>query len=176
MTTLRKLSIAAAFTVAMCGTAAAQGLGQWQRVAPAGAGFTVQMPGTPEASTQSVPTVLGSLDMHTLLYVKGNEGYFVAYATIPGAASTRVDSEKILNGARDGAFKNGRILSESSSTLSGYPARTIVGTAGQFNAILKICLVNGKLYQALYLSTGQPSASSAASFFDSFSLSRYDSR
>ena len=140
----------------------------WQRVSPAGAGFSVQMPGTPEASTSNVSTAIGPVPMHMYMISSTAEAYFVAYSDFPA----NVDVQRCFDGARDSAFANGQVFSESNTTLNGHPGRIIVGTKGAFQATLRIYIANGRFYQVLYLSHGSSLPQTAVAFFDSFRILR----
>jgi hypothetical protein len=169
LSTLRKFSRPVAtigLMAILAGSAQAQ---SWQLVSPAGSGFSIQMPGTPEASTSNISTVIGPVPMHMYMISSAAEAYFVAYSDFP----TNVDVQRCFDGARDSAFANGRVYSESNTSLNGYPGRAIVGTKDGFRATLRMYIANGRFYQVLYLSQGSSSLpQTAVAFFDSFRILR----
>lgn len=119
---------------------------QWQ--------FTAEFPGPPASEVMSVPTVLGTLDMH--VFTVEFDGWVYMISVLDGPRTGKpVVPAKVLDGARDGAVANirGKLLAEQQLEHSRLPARRleIVATPpeGEQRVIGLLVLRERRLYQAL---------------------------
>ena len=159
------LAPAAALCVLISGCAhAADG----QRLAPAGAGFSIMMPGTPKADDQQVPTAAGQITMHSYSMDMNGAGYVVMYADYPMA----MDPKTGLAGVRNGEVGTGKLVSEKDFTVSGSPAKKIVvTTADGHTMVSEMVLVGKRLYQVIYVTNDAKNAENASNgFMTSFQL------
>jgi len=114
---------------------------------PAGGGFSVQMPRTPEDQSKVLETPIGSIKLNLFLCTYGKWVYMASYADHDKLAG---DVEEILDGAREGALKNGnnKLISEESISLEGNPGRDFRMEAPDGMRIrVKIILAGTRLYQ-----------------------------
>ena len=166
---LRRLSAPAAacvLTIALSGPVKGN---TWQRVQPPAGGFSVLLPGTPEVSAQPISTQFGRATMHTYMVTKGSEGYMASYTD----SLVPLDPERALDGARNGALGNGRLISETQISLDGAPGRFFVIQTAEMQFTAKVYVVGRRLYQAVTVTNGQgPLSATAQSFLDSFRFTR----
>lgn len=135
-------------------------------------GFSVSMPGEPNEETQTVPTEAGDIEVHMFSVESGGTAYLVGYSDYPPDLVEMVDSEVLLDSARDGAVDDGTLVSEESITLDDYPGRSLtVDTSDEdIMVFARIFLVGNRLYQVV-VSTGEDALTEDMSgFFDSFKL------
>ena len=87
--------------------------------------FSVQLPSRPKYSTQGVGD--DAAINHIYLLEKGDSAYYLSYSDFKPDALKSVSVSKVLDGARDGGVANskGKLLSEKSITLYGFPGREI---------------------------------------------------
>jgi hypothetical protein len=145
--------------------------GDWQRLAPAGAGFSIMMPGTPQTADQTVQTQAGPLVMHMFGSEIGKTGYAVMY----GDYKMQMDPKHGLDGVRDGEVGKGRLLGEENITAGGYPGRRILVAMADGNTMVsQFFLAGTKLYQIMYITPNAPreALQAAAPFMKSFQLGR----
>ncbi len=93
----------------------------WQEVKAPDNSFTVSMPVKPIESSNSVG---GNIQMHSWTGNMNKDGFYaVAYADYPGAGSSKISSNFLLDSAAQGAASNSgaQIVSKKNITLSGYP-------------------------------------------------------
>jgi len=143
-------------------------------VAPRGGRFTVQMPGQPKEQKNSVKTAIGPIEFHMFIYERDpNSDYMVGYNDYPEGMMKKADSDKVLDGARDGAVKNvkGKLESEKKITLDGHPGREFVATAEGLKVRDRFYLVNDRLYQIMLVGSNDfITGKDAEKFLNSFKL------
>jgi len=137
--------------------------------------FTIEMPGEPKEQINKIDTALGPIDLHLFVFSPDpNIVYIASYADYPEDVIKKSDSEKMLNGARDGAVKNinGKLDREKKITIDKHPGRDISIVADQAMARVRMYLVDARLYQVILVSTSKESVTSkdAEKFLDSFKL------
>jgi hypothetical protein len=118
--------------------------------APPDGSFTVQMPGKPASSTETLnftQTDGRSLSLDFQGYGAKTKGvsYLVLYADLPQGATVNLSS---VVQSLAGAWK-GSVLSESASTLAGQPARsfsTSVNAPAAGTAHGLVAAINGRVY------------------------------
>jgi hypothetical protein len=161
------ISPAAALCLLLSGTANAA---DWQRLAPAGAGFAIMMPGKPQSMDQNVQTHFGPRVMHVFAVETNNAAYMAMYADY----NVKVpDPKKGLEEVRDGQVGAGKLLSEENITAGGNPGkRIVISTADDKTIVSQFFFVGSKLYQIMYVGVGtsQAAIQSAAPFMKSFQL------
>jgi hypothetical protein len=142
--------------------------------APKGGRFTVQMPGQPKEQTNKVNTAIGPIDVHLFVSAPDpNTAYIVGYSDYPEEMIKKSDSQKILDGARDGAVKNvnGKLDSEKKITIDGHPGRDFSIATEHFEGRDRIYLVNNRLYQVMMVGSRDfVTSKDAEKFLDSFKL------
>lgn len=154
----------------------------WARVAPAGAGFSVLMPGSPAEQTSEVPTRVGITIVRIFIREVGSNIYMTSYNDYP-ASSAIFDAQAALDGARDGAIRNtlgAVLLTDVNFTFDGYPAKGIVVEVmgGKLIYRSRMYLVGTRLYQTAFAAPPRLAHNSGGNrFLGSFRLrqsQRYD--
>ena len=138
--------VLAVAVAAWSGSAAAQ---QWQEYKPAGAGYRVELPGTPESKTREQPTPQGPATVTMARVAQGKSGYLTSHAVYQANALPS-DPQQALDNARDGVLKNGKLVSEKRLTVSGTPARRLVMESSGQTVHLLIVVKDNMMFQALY--------------------------
>ena len=141
----------AAFVLALAAltVGAAAHAQQWQEYKPAGAGYRVELPGTPESKSREQPTPAGPATVTMARVAQGKSGYLTSHAVYQTGALPS-DPQQALDNARDGVLKNGKLVSEKRVTVDGTPARRLVlESSGQVVHLL-IVVKGNTMYQALY--------------------------
>lgn len=90
-------------------------------------GFSILMPGAPQASPRQVSTPFGTFTLK-LYMAKYTESAFVAgYLDIP-ASTGHIDTNKMLDGVCKGSASSahGTLVSSAATTIEGFPARDYV--------------------------------------------------
>jgi len=119
--------------------------------------FSVIVPAAMRGTVKSIETPLaGKVDLHLFLAQQGDTYYIVAYCDYPQEYIQKVDYDKLLDGARNGAVTdaNGRIINETRIKMEGNPGREIVieGTAENGQRMTwkaRLILVRNRLYQIM---------------------------
>ena len=122
----------------------------------AGEGFTVEMPGDPKRSTQTVQTAAGPVLLTAYVTEAGDEGFSMSVAKIP--STVRGD----LDGAVRGAASNvkGTPKDTKRTTYQGFPARdTRIIDAHDENGrkgtvFARVILAKGRLFQLQFVQEG----------------------
>jgi hypothetical protein len=140
--------------------------------------YTVQFPGKPTETSQTVQTNLGPIKVLLVSCETdhGKRAYF-ASSTQYHVDPHRYNVEKGLDGARDGIAKktNGTISNETKINYKGASGRQMYLTVKQGKAKVRIYVVNaGKgptLYQTFVMDTnGKPDNAEANAFLDSLTF------
>ena len=106
----------------------------WKEYTPEHGKCAVLMPGQPTIEEKIVHTELGEIKLNIFMYQPARNSddnliYSMSYADYPEGSSIHSDSTEILkdffNKSRDGAIANiqGKLLSETSESIQGYPGR-----------------------------------------------------
>ena len=114
---------------------------QWSEYRPADARFRVEMPGTPEIRSDTIPE-LGSLKL-TQAVVESADGWFAAsYVDLPPDQIKNASANNILDTARDTTIKwlvsrnnKSQLRSERRLITNGYPARHVVAEVPIFESV-----------------------------------------
>jgi len=164
------LCLAAAFLVAADDTNI-----KFEEFAPKGGRFTVQMPPQPKEQTSKVNTAVGPIDLHNFVCEPDpNTAYIVCYSDYPEEMIKKSDSQKVLDGVRDGAVKNvnGKLDWEKKITIDSHAGRDFAFKAERFEGRNRVYLVNARLYQMVLIGPSKDFITSkdAQRFLDSFKL------
>ena len=148
----------------------------WKEFKPDGAGFSVLMPGTPQDSSQKLPAVAGDIPNHLYTATRGDQAFIVGYNDIPERLNAAGKTEKLLNGARDGAASKGTIREEKKIALDGNPGREIViDSPNGIASRMRIYLVKNRFYQTLVsVRKGKENDADVFKMLDSFKLTEND--
>lgn len=151
----------------------------WRTYRPSGAGYHVDMPGTPHEDTQTVPNnAWGPVQLHQASVSLRNDtiAYQAMYNDYPPAFAQQ-SADGHLDQIRDGAvrYENGHLRSEMRLTIAGSPARRIVidhtSSSGNWSAYELMVLSGRRLYQMIQVApTGQENQADIEHFFASFGL------
>lgn len=157
--------------------ATTQGETAWEKFSPAGAGFSVLMPGTPKVEDQEVQTDVGKLINHMYTLSVSPNLYMVTYAEFP----TTVTDPAVIRGMLDNARKHalsaakGELKSEKEIRLGEAIGREWLVTLPSIRGIARVRAywADRRLYQVLILMLAEAETSqqaTTAKFLDSFVL------
>ncbi len=132
----------------------------------AGEGFSVNMPGDPKRSTQTVQTAAGPVLLTAYVTEGGDEGFSMSVAKLPSTVKGDLD------GAVQGAAANvkGTPKETRKTTYQGYPARdTRITNAQDENGnkgtvFARVILAKGKLFQLQFVQEGGDQTTPPASY------------
>lgn len=161
----------AAFYMLLSGSAqAAIGSHNWQMVAPAGAGFTVLMPGQPKLSTTRGKTSRGAgwLDNS---YVWAASDDSESYTAEVCEYTANLDVSVSMQNVRKGALDGGKLLWETNETMNGHPGKKVAVTDGKSVWVVEFYVAPTRIYVAKYSSRNILKAlTGAVPFLDSFKV------
>jgi hypothetical protein len=165
-------------SMVLASDAAAQ---QWTEFSPVDARFRVEMPGTPEVHSNTIPE-LGSLKL-TQAVVETGDGWFVAsYVDVPPDQIKNANASSILDGARDSTLKwlvsrndKSQLRSERRLIMSGYPARDVVAEVPIVDSVFVLAarfVFNGRQVIAVTFTgpSGTETGADVLRFFNSLTL------
>lgn len=145
----------------------------WTTHSPSGGRFSVQMPASPEVSTQP-----GSVfTTHIATCEQKNTRYFVTYFDPPPGSIAPDVAEGTMKRDRDASIKdvNGTLTSEKRVTIKAggkeWPGLESVIEDGQFAYAGRLYAVDGRMYtlQVIYPKS-EDHAADIAKFYDSFQV------
>jgi hypothetical protein len=133
-----------------------------------GDGFTVNMPGEPKRSTQTVRTAAGPVLLTAYVTEGGEEGFSMSVAKIPSSV------EGDLDGAVRGAAANvkGTAKGTRKTSYQGFPARdTRITNAQDRNGkkgtvFVRVILAKGRLFQLQFVQEGADVKTPPAAYTD----------
>jgi hypothetical protein len=140
-------------------------------------GFSVDLPGEPQTSTQSMDSALGELTFHFFQFTDGESGafYAVTYNDYPvDMAAEDLDPESVLQGGLEATAQGSEVENVQRIEVQGHPA--IEGEAnlqGSTHVWYRGILVNNRLYQLLMgapATAKSESSNEARRFIESFTL------
>lgn len=157
--------------VALIGSVVAQ-TNEWQRLAPAAAGYAVMIPGKPEE--QSINKEQYSATLY-ILTVKDSAPRVIYLAGVGDYAATiKVDPQIELPADRDNFIKEfpGMKLIESHNiTLDGRPGIELTGESDQATVTARFYLKGNRVYQlAALVFKGSNEKDNVTKFFESFAF------
>jgi hypothetical protein len=154
---------------------------QWTEYRPAGARFRVEMPGTPEVHSDTIPE-LGSLKL-TQAIVEFGDGWFTAsYVDVPPDQIKTASANSLLDTARDSTLKwlvsrndKSKLRSERRLIASGHPARDLVAEVPILESVFVLSarfVFNGRQVIAVTFTgpSGTETGADVSRFFDSLAL------
>ena len=144
----------------------------WVKIAPAGQGFEVMMPGTVEPSIETKAGPEGPVTT-TLYILRAPTGVFlVGYADYDPKFNFDIRAE--INANRDNfmkSFKDGKILGEKERSVGGGPG---IEFTADLNATTfmtsRVFVIGRRPYQLAFISAKGSDQADAAKFFDSFKV------
>lgn len=142
---------------------------QWREFKPANAGFSVLMPGQPQAEVQPIK---GSTEPNHLFGVNDQgRSFIVSYADYPAEAVKKASADDLFKGVEHGAAEaiHGSIRSDRSIVAFGHPAREAVIDGPSHTMKARYFLAGRRFYQVAYFGPkGSESSPEATNFLDSF--------
>ncbi len=148
----------------------------WQPFASGDGGFTVLMPGTPEAVQETIKIPAGAVELRGFLTQRPEEAnYIILYSDVaPDLISASGGQNGFFNAVIQGIANNsgGTLLGRQNISLGQYPGRDLrveldEGAIAQY----KLYIVNQRLYQLVVITQKEEALpGSIAGFFDSFQL------
>jgi hypothetical protein len=139
--------------------------------------FAVDLPGPPRQQSQTLNTAVGPVQMYTYMheFAGGARAYMISFNDYPAAMIQRGNSQRMLDGARDGIVRNldGTVLNERHFNFGRYPARELQIRVPRQHAVVtaRVYLVGARLYQTLALSReNDPVGGENTYFLQSFRL------
>jgi len=152
----------------------------WEKYKSQDLAFTSLFPKTPKLTVQKIPTAVGELDMHMVMYAPGygdlNAVYSIIRSDYPKDQFEDVTSEynnSVLDGAVNGAINNvkGTLVYEKKITLNGYPGREIKIQIDQGYIYMNAYLVENIMYiSQVICEIGNDGNKNIKRFMDSFDI------
>jgi hypothetical protein len=93
----------------------------WQTFTSEADGFSVDMPGEPQASQQTTDSALGEITFYFFQLTDGKVQYAVSYNDYPVAAED-LDAEQVLSNAIQGAAQGGEVQNMQTVEVQGHTA------------------------------------------------------
>ena len=145
---------------------------EWKEFKSPEGGFFITMPGEPERSKQTVKTAAGDMDMYIYMLESRSGAYGVIYSEFPSLYLQQPNAaERLLDGGHDGAVAQmkGKLLDEKSITIGRHPGRELHIECAQGTIVMRIFLINTRLYQVMaVLPKGQAISDDTMKFLESF--------
>lgn len=190
---LRIIALCAALAACLAATAPARGgatrqhvetsAAAWKKLAPAGGGFSVLIPGTASQSASPVKTGAIELQNHLFTMETPLAAYIVSYIEFPEPVTDPDAIKNMLDSGRDGGIDSTKatLSSEKDIKLGAHHGREwVMAVQGKFVAHARAYWVERRLYQLLIVMMDAPAnapaadlkvrADATAKFFDSFAL------
>ena len=166
-------SILFGLVIAFAATAGAAAQ-SWSEYRPAGGGYRIEMPGTPETETVQTPIQGKKIPMMQATVERPGVAYVVGYIDYPAEAVQGRSLEKALEAARDALAQGQKLLSDRALTVSGQPAREfVIERAKGIVLVMRAVFVGARFYQMVVV-TVAPGATAdrpdTRRFLDSFRL------
>ncbi|HEY6045396.1 MAG TPA: hypothetical protein VIU65_02265 [Pyrinomonadaceae bacterium] len=153
----------------------------WINIAPANAGFTLLMPGTP---TEKVEPIIGTpgAENHIFSLETASAGYVFSYVQFPGEVTDPTAIAGMLDAGREGsiAATGSKLKSEKQIRLKEHYGREwLLEMPGGFTALDRSYWVKRRFYQLLFITSPKPNDTRqtidlqqnlANKFFDSFQV------
>jgi hypothetical protein len=153
----------------ICATSASADTSTWTAFAPAGEGFSVLLPGQPEAQASTIDTEAGQISL-TIWNCVSSSGWAMvvmrARGTFEGAPDPIFDSALQLMASQS----NATIQSQAPVTVGGRPGRAFVMTGQDLYMSGQLVLAGDDLYGAYFASPSSADESLARAFLATFSL------
>jgi hypothetical protein len=148
----------------------------WKVVAPGDGKYIIQMPGTPEESTQKIETATGPADLHQyLVNVADDQAYISSYIEysnkIVGGRSPQEHLRVAQKGTVNG-LKGSKVRVEKETNVGNWPGRVFVLDLDD-GLVYTACiyLVGNRLYQNVAVTTKDIAAGpDVIKFLESFTV------
>ena len=140
---------------------------EWKKLEPVGAGFSAQMPGTPEEDVNSTD----DFTMHLFTLTTSDAIYLVGYGDYAPSIRIDVDSELVAN--RDNFAKrlNARVSESKRITVDGRPGLEFTAESDQAWIRSRVFLFGNRVHQvAVATPTGRRDSDDAKRFLASFAF------
>lgn len=138
--------------------------------------FAIAFQGTPEVTTEEVPTEVGSIMVTMYMYEKSRkEVHIVGHSDYPSAIVEASDPMVMLNGAKEGVTGNLKATptDEKTSSFQGHKALEFRASGSGYNLAYKLILVNNRLFQiGIMKETDEVTQAEVDSFIGSFELTK----
>ncbi|MCF8233346.1 MAG: hypothetical protein K9G67_04205 [Bacteroidales bacterium] len=137
--------------------------------------FRIEFPGEPETDRSTVPTEVGDIIMHTVMYEESlDKVYLLAYSDYPKELIELSDPVVLLESAQQGSMSNlgtNELNLNEEIVFEGFPGLYYEAQSEDLYVAYKIILVENRLYQMAILQQGMPlDEADVKSFMDSFKL------
>jgi hypothetical protein len=153
----------------------AEPAGEWKTFTSTDGRYSISMPGVATETAQTAASPLGAVTMHIASVDRKGTPFVVMYNDLlPGANTT---PEVVLDGQRDGSmstFPDAKIISDLEITIDAHPGRALMLDVPSLNGkhLSRTYLVDKRLYTLVTMELGAGDAAAAATFFDSFRLTK----
>lgn len=138
--------------------------------------FAIDFQGTPEVTTEEVPTEVGSIMVTMYMYEKSRkEVHIVGHSDYPAELVALSDPMEMLKGAQEGVTGNLEAVptDEKTSEFEGNKALEFRASGSGFNLAYKLILVGNRLYQiGIMKETDEVTAEEVDAFIGSFELTK----
>jgi hypothetical protein len=158
---------AVALVLVFC-TASSAFANTWQNVSSIAGGFAVQMPGAPERTVKTVDLSGKPTPMYNFLWSTSSESFYVTYSDFPFSTTPA----QLLTDVANGEAKNNRVLSDTSISVDGRPAKQLVMQNNGQLMVSRIVVDNLRVYQLIYVTNFAQISPAASTFLNSFRLTR----
>jgi hypothetical protein len=135
--------------------------------------FSVAFPGKPDATTNTVKTPDGDMDVHVFRLTGKDKGvYSVVYTDYPADKVKGANPEKLLDQARDGGGDATRAkVKETKPKGLDYPARDLEVEIAGATSFSRLVLAKTRLYVVMAAPDGSKASTDAAKkFIESFKV------
>lgn len=168
-------TIAIMFCLAGCGSADKNApTNQWTEFSSPQGKFTVLMPGVPQASQETIDTVIGPLVQHSFKLRSNKSVYIISYVDYPG--KLRVSPAKFLEETWKAGWGNlgSRLLYKRSGSSEGDATLEFQykGESGKAIATSRYYLAGQRLYDIAVITPTAQSSGDAEKFMTSFKLTQ----
>lgn len=153
---------------------------KWEKYKAEDLQFVAYYPKTPERTVQKVPTAVGDLDMHMVMYSPASDDDNAVYSVIrsdyPEEQFKDADADynaTVLEGAVNGAVTNvqGKLVIDNVVTYNGYPGRSIkIQMQGGFIYINAYLVENSMFITQVICLANKDKNESIQRFLDSFEI------
>ena len=152
----------------------------WEKFKAEDLQFVAYYPGEPKRSVQKIPTAVGELDMHMIMYspTSGDDNavYSVIRSDYPEDQFKNADAaynDTVLTGAVNGAVSNvkGTLIFDNRVKFNGYPGRSIkIKMQGGFIYINAYLVENTMFITQVICLANKDKNTSIRRFMDSFEI------
>lgn len=158
--------------VFLFGSALSVSAQEWAKIAPAGQGFEIMMPGTVEPSIETKQGPEGPVTT-TLYILRTPSGvYLVGYADYDPKFKFDIRAE--INANRDNfmkSFKDGKVLEEKESPVAGSPGIEFTADLNPTTFMTaRIFVIGRRPYQLAFISAKGADQADGVKFLDSFKV------